>query len=80
MRGQPMSSESIDDSIRIQLAARCPFLYVVSWEEDRVLERVRGLGEPLFEHIYTWSITQGFANGTGERFDEKYRGPYAALD
>ena len=51
-----------------------------SWEEDRVMERVNELAKPLFDRVYTWSVTDGLRRRAAERMDDRSRGPYAALE
>ncbi|RYG32943.1 AAA family ATPase [bacterium] len=45
--------------IEILLRAKYPILYVVSWEERRVEEAVRGVCTKLGRTLHTWTITQG---------------------
>ena len=73
---------NINSLIRMHLASRCPFLALISWEEERVLQHLEQVGPVFFDKIYTWSVTNGFklVNGNNEKLDEKYKGPLAALD
>ncbi|MFW6202159.1 MAG: AAA family ATPase, partial [Gemmatimonadota bacterium] len=66
--------------IRVHLAARCPLLYLVSWEEDRVLDRVEEVAEPLFDELYVWSITEGLRKPGGKPLDPAHEGPYGCLE
>lgn len=45
--------------IEVLIRAKYPILYVVSWEEARVEEAVRGVCEKLKRTLHTWSVTQG---------------------
>ena len=45
--------------IEVLIRAKYPILYVVSWEEARVEESVRGVCEKLKRTLHTWSVTQG---------------------
>jgi len=69
----------IDQSIRLHLASRSPFIYIVSWEEDRVLNQLTKLAEPLFSNTYIWSITKGLVPAGKDPLEDKYKGPFAAL-
>ncbi|MFW6202047.1 MAG: AAA family ATPase, partial [Gemmatimonadota bacterium] len=81
-RTTPMTNDSttIAERIRVHLAARCPLLYLVSWEEDRVLDRVEQVAEPLFDEIYEWSITEGLRERGGKPLDGAHEGPYGCLE
>jgi len=48
----------VDTEIDILIRARYPIIYVVSWEERRVEDAIRGIADSG-KKIYTWSITQG---------------------
>lgn len=73
------TAKSTDDIIEIHLAARCPLLYLVSYEEERVLRRLTPMARSLFDKTYLWSISAGLSEFGGKPMDEKYRGPYEAL-
>lgn len=70
----------IGEILRVHMAARCPYLYLVSWEEERVLKHVRALAGPLFEDVRVWSVTEGVRDPASKAVDEQTRGPYAALE
>lgn len=73
------TAKSTDDIIQVHLAARCPLLYLVSHEEERVLRQLAPIGAALFDKVYLWSISAGLSELRGQPLDEKYRGPYEAL-
>ncbi|HET9285263.1 MAG TPA: AAA family ATPase [Candidatus Angelobacter sp.] len=75
-----MNTETSADSvIKLHLAARCPLLYLVSYEEERVLRQLSPLLSSLFQKTYVWNISDGLTELGGEKLDEKYRGPYETL-
>ncbi|NQU45265.1 AAA family ATPase [bacterium] len=45
--------------IETLVRARYPLLYVVSWEEGRVLKEVSEIGDRLGKDVFTWSINSG---------------------
>lgn len=53
-----MPSNRADSEISILIRARYPIIYVVSWEERRVEDAVRGIARSG-KKLYTWSSTQG---------------------
>ncbi len=53
-----MPPSRADTEISILIRARYPIIYVVSWEERRVEDAIRGLvGQG--KKVYTWSVTHG---------------------
>lgn len=56
-----------DRELDILIRARYPILYIVSWEEARVERSLRRIGKQRGKDIITWSITDGFKNGTLRR-------------
>lgn len=45
--------------IEILIRARYPLIYIVSWEEGRVLQEVSHIGNLLNKKVYEWSINRG---------------------
>lgn len=73
--GNQKTNSIIDTLIR----ARYPLIYVISWEEDRVEEVLRSIGEARGKKFYTWTATQGMTSDVRVRNDAT-RDPIAALD
>lgn len=48
-------------SLEVLVRARYPILYVVSWEEERVMAELANVANALGKKIYDWSIVQGIA-------------------
>ena len=73
--------EQVDHVHRL-IRAGYPLLYLVSWEEKRVLDHMMMLTSLVMQpprQFYTWSITEGFSdgpNGPGDAVGD----PIAALD
>lgn len=75
------SSTEID----ILLRARYPVIYVVSWEEDRVIADLAQIARRRDKKLYLWSVVRGiqqFSNTpeVGKRIDTRTIDPNAALD
>lgn len=47
------------DELSITLRAHYPFIYFLSYEEDRALRGIIALGEQLERPVYTWSSSEG---------------------
>jgi SpoVK/Ycf46/Vps4 family AAA+-type ATPase len=45
--------------LEILIRARYPLLYVISWEEQRVLHQVTQIGSKLNKSVFEWSINTG---------------------
>jgi AAA+ superfamily predicted ATPase len=57
------------EAIERLITAGYPLLYLISWEEERVENNLRLIGNRLFNDgskFYTWSCTDGMRDGTGE--------------
>ena len=72
-------AKTTDEIIKVHLAARCPLLYLVSYEEDRVLRQLSPITKSLFNKNFVWTISDGLSEIGSKTLDEKYRGPYEAL-
>lgn len=48
--------------LEVLIRSRYPIIYVVSWEEKRVVEAIRDIGARLGKKIYTWTCLAGLAN------------------
>jgi len=46
--------------IEILLKSSYPLIYMVTWEEDRVLDLFYELSDKLKKNLYVWSVTDGF--------------------
>lgn len=52
--------EAILDEIRLHIKARYPYLYLLSWEEERVERALRWLMGHQENRLLVWSATRGF--------------------
>ncbi|MHB0999862.1 MAG: AAA family ATPase [Armatimonadota bacterium] len=75
----PDNSERINNEIETLIRARYPIIYIVSWEEQRVMDALKDIAAERGKRILYWSITQGMGiNGNSQ--DDSTRDPLAALD
>lgn len=74
-----MLSTTVDNELETLIRARYPIVYVVSWEEKRVEDRLRVIARERSRKFHVWTVTQGFTSSTGLR-DNVTRDPIAALD
>jgi len=79
--------ESMDRQMRdidVLIRARYSLLYVVSWEERRVLQALREVVVGQDKNFYTWSETMGMQDGTkhigAAPADARTRDPLHVLD
>lgn len=70
-----------DREIDVLVRARYPLIYIVSWEEARVLERLKEMSDRRQKKFYLWSITRGIFKLEDEpsKIDEATRDPVNAL-
>jgi SpoVK/Ycf46/Vps4 family AAA+-type ATPase len=70
-----------DQEIDILIRARYPLLYVVSWEETRVLEKLKEMAVSRNKKFFLWSITRGIfkLEDDPSKIDESTRDPLNAL-
>ncbi len=45
--------------LEVLIRAKYPIVYVVTWEERRVVEVIEGISKKLGRQMHTWSVTQG---------------------
>ena len=48
-----------DKEIDVLVRARYPLIYLVSWEETRILERLKEMAQRRQKTLFLWSITRG---------------------
>lgn len=66
------------------LKARFPYLYIQTWEEDRVLSLIRSVSNDVEliktpREVFTWRMTTGISDGNGH-IKEEYKAPLKALE
>lgn len=47
--------------LEVLVRARYPLLYVVSWEESRVIQEINRISKNLNKQVYEWSINKGLS-------------------
>jgi len=77
--GKPMNE------LEVLIRARYPIIYVVSWEEQRVLSYVSRIASRLGKRVFEWSITTGLVPAGTSAQSQKHRDtatqdPLVALD
>ena len=72
-------SKPVDNELETLIRARYPIIYVVSWEEKRVEDRLRVIARERGRKMHVWTVTQGFTSSAGLR-DSQTRDPILALD
>ncbi len=72
---------SCDKKIDILIRARYPLIYLVSWEETRILEKLKEMAEARRKRLFLWSITRGIflPEDDPSKVDEATRDPLNAL-
>lgn len=70
-----------DKEIDILIRSRYPLIYLVSWEEARILERLKEMAGRRQKRLFLWSITRGIFRLEDEpsKVDEATRDPLNAL-
>ena len=53
------SVEALVRELDVLIRARYPLLYIVSWEEKRVEDALRGIAQRRAKRLFVWSVTQG---------------------
>jgi AAA+ superfamily predicted ATPase len=66
--------------LEICLRARTPFVYVVSFEEKRILEDLKSLCEKRKTALYTWDHADHFQSIRGSEAPPEARDAFAALE
>ena len=71
--------------LEVLIRARYPIIYVVTWEEQRLVHRVSGIASRLGKHVFEWSVTTGLVPAGASVQSQKHRDtatqdPLIALD
>jgi ATP-dependent 26S proteasome regulatory subunit len=64
---QPMSE------LEVLIRARYPLIYVISWEEQRVLARVSKIAAKLNKNVFEWSVNTGLVPAGTNIQSQKHR-------
>ena len=52
------------NELEVLIRARYPLIYVISWEEQRVVAQVSKIASKLGKNVFEWSINTGPSGGT----------------
>lgn len=71
-----------DKEIDILVRARYPLIYLVSWEEARIMEKLKEMAEQRQKKLFLWSITRGMYKMEDDpsKVDDSTRDPLNALN
>jgi len=61
------------NELEVLIRARYPLLYVISWEEQRVLAQVSKIASKLGKNVFEWSITTGLVPAGTSIQSQKHR-------
>jgi len=53
------AKKTLMNELEVLIRARYPLIYVISWEEQRVLRQVSKIASKLGKNVFEWSITTG---------------------
>ncbi len=75
------SLSSITQEIKLHIQARYPLIYLVSWEEDRVIEEIEKIAVENDQRkmMYTWTETVGLRNVVLDQADGSKADPLQIL-
>jgi len=70
-----------DNEIDVLIRARYPLIYIVSWEETRILEKLKEMASKRQKKLILWSVTRGIFKPEDEptKIDNSTRDPLNAL-
>ncbi len=82
---KPAAIAKSPEELEVLIRARYPLIYVVSWEEQRVVERAVKIAAKLNKKVFEWSVTMGLVPaGTSvqsqKHKDSATQDPLVALD
>jgi SpoVK/Ycf46/Vps4 family AAA+-type ATPase len=66
--------------VSILIRARYPLIYIVSWEEERVILMLNNISAETEKRLMIWSTTEGFSDSTGKMIDGEAVDPLVALN
>jgi ATP-dependent 26S proteasome regulatory subunit len=71
VNGQPAKLPMSE--LEVLIRARYPLVYVVSWEEQRVLSHIMRIGEKLGKSVFEWSVNTGLVPAGTTLQSQKHR-------
>ncbi|HQN00946.1 MAG TPA: hypothetical protein PLL36_07725, partial [Candidatus Hydrogenedentes bacterium] len=81
----PLAKPRGMNELEVLIRARYPLIYVISWEEARVLDEARRISVHLNKKVFEWSVTTGLVPAGTSLQSQKHRDaatqdPLVALD
>jgi ATP-dependent 26S proteasome regulatory subunit len=74
-----MSKQPVEEEIRNLLKAHYPMIYIVSYEETRVIDMLKNISAELDMELYAWSYTEGLVNQTADTMSVEEADPMKVL-
>lgn len=65
-------------NIELLIKSRYPVIYLITWEEDRVIHMCSAIAEEMKKNLYLWSITDGMI--CIDKVISSAKTPYSALE
>jgi len=72
-------NDDVNENINVLIRARYPLIYIVSWEEDRVILLLNNIAAEAEKRLIVWSTTEGFCEPSGKIIDGEAVDPLMAL-
>ena len=70
---KPVSVPVKMNELEVLIRARYPLIYVISWEEQRVMTQVSKIASKLGKNVFEWSITTGLVPAGASVQTQKHR-------
>ena len=67
------AKKTLMNELEVLIRARYPLIYVISWEEQRVLRQVSKIASKLGKNVFEWSITTGLVPAGTSVQTQKHR-------
>jgi len=72
--------EKFEKEINVLIRARYPLIFIISYEEIRIVNLIYKIAQEQNKQFYLWSITRGIHKLEEEKIDESTRDPISALN
>ncbi|MBN1974253.1 MAG: AAA family ATPase [Sedimentisphaerales bacterium] len=73
VKKKPVVASGKMNELEVLIRARYPLIYVISWEEQRVMSQVSNIAERLGKNVFEWSITTGLVPAGTSLQTQKHR-------
>lgn len=64
------NQQKIYEELKTLILAEYPIIYIVSHEEDRVIETINKIASNLYKKVYFWDCVNGLSNSNKQFFDK----------